>query len=153
MKNHWKPWAGLAARLVVGGILTATGLQKLSAPLQEFAALLDAYQITPPGVNHWLAGVFAGTELILGLSLLAGYLTPVSAGAALGLLATYITALLSTVLRHLPLTDCGCYGDWIHLTPGQSITVDGILAALAVLAFRQGSRRFSLDNWIKETPR
>ena len=151
MNKDWKGWTGLAARLVVGGLLTVTGFEKLSAPLQEFAALMDAYQLTPPTVNHWLAGVFAWAQLVLGLSLLSGYLTKITAGVTLALFSAFITALLSVVLRRIPLTDCGCYGEWIHLAPWQSVLVDCVLVGLTALILRHGGRCLSLDNWINKS--
>ena len=153
MKKDWKPWIGLAARIVVGGIFTATGLQKLWAPLEEFAAAIDAYRIVPAGMSLSLADVLAWTQMVLGLCLLMGTFTRRSAAGTLGLLGIYITALLSTVARGLPLTDCGCYGSWIHLTPLQSAGGDVVLAALTSMASRYGNRLFSLDNWIRNAPR
>jgi uncharacterized membrane protein YphA (DoxX/SURF4 family) len=152
MTKDWKSWAGLAARLAIGGIFTATALQKLWAPLEEFAALIDAYRIAPAGASLFLASALTWTQLVLGLCLLTGTFTRRMAAGTLGLLGVFIAALLSTVARGLPLTDCGCYGSWISLSPLQSAGGDVVLAALTLFALRHGNRLFSLDNWIRNAP-
>jgi hypothetical protein len=60
----------------------------------------------------------------------------------------FILALGSTILRGMKLDDCGCFGAGIHLTPLQAMSLDTVLASLAVFVFLKRGGRWKLDAWI-----
>ena len=85
-------------------------------------------------------------ELLLGLYLLVGLFTQISAAVALTLLAVFTAALTSALLRGLPLEGCGCFGSVVlqqmpvigWLLGGadagpQDLIRDGVLVLLALL--------------------
>lgn len=141
------PWLGLASRAVLGAVLVLSGTLKAAAPAEEFAVVLEAYQLLPPDLIPPLAALLPWVELLAGFSLLAGYRTPAAATAAGAMMAVFILALLSTKLRGIPLRNCGCFGSWWHPSPSTTILVDALLFSLAVLSFYKGRLLYSLDNW------
>lgn len=105
--------------LLMGGIFLASGLSKVGATMQTLAAVYS-YQITLP---DWLANAVAvglpWVEIVLGLSLLAGFglrfVLPVT-GLVLGGF-TLLTA--QAWWRGLPI-DCGCF-DFSGLHPALEV--------------------------------
>ena len=97
-----------------------------------------------------LAAILPWIELFIGCSMLVGYMTRAVAAVSFFMLGTFIFALSSVLLRGISLPNCGCFGFGWHPSPGQTLGMDIVLLVLAVFAFRHGSKRLSLDNWIAE---
>ena len=98
-----KVMIGAAARILVGLVFIASGFSKAVAPPQEFAAVMEAYYILSRESLMPLATFLPWAELIIGVFLVAGYLTRFSAACAMVMLAGFFTAILSTQLRGVPL--------------------------------------------------
>ncbi|MFH1619606.1 MAG: DoxX family protein [bacterium] len=139
--------AGLAARLVVGGVFIYSGFLKSVAPPEEFAAVIEGYKILPVSLTVTAASFMSWTELFLGVFLVCGFLTRQCALAAAGLLAFFELLLFSVVIRKIPLADCGCFGTGGSRSVPYAIAEDAVLLILALLAFRYGHRLFALDSW------
>jgi len=81
-----------------------------------------------------LGEILALTESFLGIALITGafrYLTAIATSALL----FFFTVVTSILLVKNPDMDCGCFGEFIHLTHEQSFWKNIILDALAILAF------------------
>ena len=61
--------------------------------------------------------------------------TTLVAGAATGVLMLFYTVLTLALLIVNPSMDCGCFGEAIHLTHGQTLVKNLILCALIFAAF------------------
>jgi len=141
---------GVAARVAVGAVLAYSGLHKAAAPTAEFAAVIEGYYLLPDPYVILAAKVIPWCELLAGLALAAGYLTRAAAVGAGAMLASFIFALSSARFRGIPLENCGCFGEGIHLTAAQATALDLALLALTALAFSRGARAWSLDRWVQE---
>ena len=145
------PWVGRAAagaRLLIGLVLLVSGLEKSALPPEEFAAVIQGYFILPPGTELTAAMLLPGLEVLVGLSLLAGYLSRAACAAAGALLLVFIAALGSTVARGIPLPDCGCFGRTLHLSVPQALGLDSALLCLSYFAYRRGADLSLLDDWV-----
>lgn len=121
----------LIARVVVGAIFVAHGLQKiLQFTLPGTAQAFNGMGVPAPGV---MAPLVAGVELLGGTLLILGLLTPV-AGILLAL--TMAGAALTV---HLPAGMFVENGGW---------ELVGALGASALLLAALGAGRFSLDHLI-----
>lgn len=140
-------WAGLMARLALGGVLAAAGTLKAAAPAEEFALVLEAYPIIPQQMTLTLAAFLPWIELLVGFSLMAGYLTRQAALAAAALLLSFIAALVSAKVRGIALPHCGCFGAGFHPSPDATLLMDSGLALFAYLSYKAGASLASLDNW------
>ncbi|MBI4676522.1 MAG: DoxX family membrane protein [Elusimicrobia bacterium] len=143
-------WAGLAMRILVGGVLALSGAGKAGAPPEEFAAAIEAYALVPPALILPIAVLVPWAEVVAGFALLAGWLTRWTAAAAAGLFGVFITALSSTMVRGIELADCGCFGFGFRLAPSQTVFLDIFLAGAACWLFLHAETALSLDAWAKE---
>ena len=142
-------WIAFAGRLIAGAVFIFSGFLKAVQPAEEFAAVLEAYYILP---RPWLmpfAQTLPWVQLIFGGFLLAGYWTRAAAAVIGGMLVSFLWALGSVVARGVPLDDCGCFGNAVHLSPVQTMVFDAGLLILVFFAYQYGSGRLSLDNWVE----
>jgi uncharacterized membrane protein YphA (DoxX/SURF4 family) len=140
----------LAARLIVGGLLIYSGSLKAAAPKEEFAVVIEMYDILPSGMAVTAAAFLPWIELLLGWALLLGWQTRAAASAAMGMFATFILAIASTKLRGIDLPNCGCFGGAIHPKPSTTMVVDIVLAGAAFFALKRAPSAPSLDTWAEQ---
>lgn len=143
-------WLGLAARLLIGAVLIVSGASKLSTPTEEFAVVVEAYDLVSVDAAQTVAALLPWAELVVGFSVLLGCMTPM-AGAGAGLMfASFIFAILSTKARGFRLPDCGCFGGRFHIPPMAMAALDAVLLVACVLVYLHGRRKLSLDNWAEQ---
>ena len=107
-------YLNLALRLLLGAMFVYAAWDKVFHP-QQFAISVRAYQIVPVAVSNLFALSLAWAELIAGAMLLLGIFTRKAAGAVFILLATFVVA-LGTVLVRGMVIDCGCFKSSDHGT-------------------------------------
>lgn len=139
--------AGLIARLAIGGVLIVAGTSKLSAPPEEFAVVIESYDLVSPDAAQTLAAFLPWGELLLGFALIFGFFTPAASLLSGAMFVSFIGALLSTKARGIELPNCGCFGGSFHPKPSVTMLMDAVLVLAAYAAFFHGSRLWSLDNW------
>ncbi|WP_424494887.1 BT_3928 family protein [Salinimicrobium sp. GXAS 041] len=128
------------ARLLVGILFIFSGFVKLNDPigfsfkLEEYfsPAVLDLEFLAPFALV--IAILLVVFELVLGIMLLIGYLPKFTTWALL-LMILFFTFLTFYSAYFNKVTDCGCFGDAIPLTPWQSFIKDVILLVLIVFLF------------------
>lgn len=141
------PTLGLAARLIVGGVLVYAGAVKAAGPAEEFSLVIGAYKVLPPDMSLTLATFLPWVEMLIGWSLILGLRLREAAVAACGLFGGFLVALASVSLRGIELPNCGCFGDALHFTPNSAFLIDACLCALSCLAWKSAPAAFSLDSW------
>ncbi|MFA5976051.1 MAG: MauE/DoxX family redox-associated membrane protein [Elusimicrobiota bacterium] len=140
----------LLLRLLIGGVLCYAGFEKAIASSAEFAAVIQAYRLLPNALAIPLASSLPWLEMWIGTFLIFGYFTRRTAGLAAGLFAVLITAVGSTLLRHIDLASCGCFGS-DRLSPRWTILLDfSLLAGSIVLIWlTRRTDRFAVDSFLK----
>jgi len=140
------PYATLASRIVLGGVFLVAGATKIPNP-GSLAAAIRSYELALP---EWFVSLSAHAlpyvEVLLGLYLLVGLFTKVSALATSGLTIIFLLALVQGALRGLEI-DCGCFGSsagetsnlWLAAARDVGLLVLGLHVALAPPG------RFSVD--------
>ena len=102
-------WATLASRLVLGGVFLAAGVPKALDP-GSLAASIRTYEL---GLPEWFITFSAYSlpylEILIGLYLIAGLFTKISAWFTSALMFMFLIALLQGAARGLEI-DCGCFG-------------------------------------------
>lgn len=144
MRRAW-PWLAVAGRMAAGGMLAASGFLKLRAPVQEFAAALDAYQLFPASLVFPLARVVPWVEYLLGIYLLAGLWLRWTAPAALALFGGFVAVLGLSLARGAALASCGCFGGGWPLSPAATLSVDSFVILLLVAAVLDREYLWSVD--------
>lgn len=142
-----KEHAALASRLAVGIVLVYAGASKAAGPAEEFAYILSAYDVIPKDFTLPAAALMPWLELFIGWALILGVRTRLSAGAAGAMFLAFLGAVGSTLLRGIPLPNCGCFGEAVHFSPLQTFIMDSCLLGLCWFGWRMGPGPVSLDSW------
>lgn len=129
------------AKWFVGTLFIFSGLVKLNDPL-GFAYKLEDYfaadVLNLPFLIPFtlsLALVIVLVEIVLGVMLLIGYQTKLTLYLLLAMIV-FFTFLTFYSAYFNKVTDCGCFGDAIPLTPWQSFYKDVILLLLILLLLK-----------------
>lgn len=131
------------SRLLVGSLFIVSGLIKANDPT-GFAYKLQEY--FAPGVLDWpifdpialeLAVFICVIEIVLGFATLLGAKMKLVSWSLLGMI-TFFTFLTFYSAYFNKVTDCGCFGDALKLTPWESFTKDVVLFVLIIIIMAGG---------------
>lgn len=128
------------SRWIVGILFIFSGFIKLNDPigfsfkLEEYfsPSVLDLEFLAPFALV--IAILLVVFELVLGIMLLIGYLPKFTTWCLL-LMILFFTFLTFYSAYYNKVTDCGCFGDAIPLTPWQSFIKDVVLLVLILILF------------------
>lgn len=128
------------SRLLVGVLFIISGLIKLNDPvgfsfkLEEYfsAGVLGLEFLIPFALA--LAVAIVIFEVLLGVMLLVGYKVRFTTWSLL-LMIGFFTFLTFYSAYFNKVTDCGCFGDALKLTPWESFTKDVVLLVLIIILF------------------
>ncbi len=143
-----KEWAGLAARLVVGGVWIYAGAIKLPDPDQSVAAV-RAYELLPGETAVTVGHLLPVLEVVVGAMLVLGVLVRGAAVVSAVLFVAFIIGIASAWARGLEI-DCGCFGGGGYDPDATSkypweIARDVGLLALSVFLVWLSRSRLALD--------
>lgn len=128
------------SRVIVGILFIISGLIKLNDPVGFSFKLKDYF--APEVLNLEFLAPYALLfaifvvifEVLLGVALLLGYLKKLTAWLLL-LMIVFFTFLTFYSAYFNKVTDCGCFGDAIKLTPWESFSKDIVLLVLILIIF------------------
>ena len=140
----------LLMRLILSGVFIYSGFSKLIAPLENFAAVIEAYQFLKPEWIQPVSFFLPWLELSFGAFLLAGFLTRFSSAFLAFFLLVFMSLLARSLVLKLPVADCGCFGAGISLAPQQALLLDSGLFLLALCLIIFPPRLLSLDERLKQ---
>ena len=134
-------------RVFIGLVLLVSGFEKLISPYQNFLYVIQAYQAFPSWLEKLAALSVPWTELMVGIFLFLGFWLELSLRGALLLFASFILIVGQALLRGLPIDQCGCFGESIHILPQQIIVFDSfmLLAIFWLIRNPSKARILSLD--------
>ena len=132
----------LIARYLVGGLFIFSGLIKINDPvgtqikLEEYFTVFSIdiapfFEALKPA-SLFLSVMLSTLEVVLGIALLMRYREKWMINILLGMIL-FFTFLTFYSAYFNKVTDCGCFGDVIKLTPWESFTKDVILLVLIVV--------------------
>lgn len=128
------------SRLFVGALFIFSGFIKLDDPI-GFSYKLEEYfsadVLNLPFLEPYVLGlaIFVVVfEVVLGVFLLVGYKPKFTVWSLLGMIV-FFTFLTFYAAYFDKVKDCGCFGDFLKLTPWQSFTKDAVLLVLILILF------------------
>ncbi len=139
--------------LLVGVVFIFSGLIKLNDPVGTAIKLEEYFEVFAEDFGHFFlllqpysrtfSIVLSAAEVVLGAALLLRWQLHIVLRVLLGLTVffgflTFYSAAFNKV------TDCGCFGDAIKLTPWTSFTKDMVLMAAILVLLR------TYERWLKE---
>ncbi len=138
-------------RIVIGLIFLVSGVEKLLSPYQNFMYAIQAYQLLPSVGEMLVARLMPWAELIVGLFLVVGLWIPRTLQGAMVFFAIFITVVGQALLRGLPIDECGCLGQLVHIPPKIIIVIDSVmlLATIVLLRFPVKAKQLSLDKYFE----
>lgn len=137
-----------AAWLLVGLLFIFSGLIKINDPVGTAIKLEEYFEVFAVDFSSaflylkplalFLSILLSALEIVLGVALLIRWRLNLVLGTLLGLMV-FFTALTFYSASTGKVTDCGCFGDAIKLTPWQSFTKD--VALLVLIGVLYATRR------------
>ena len=146
------------SRILVGSLFIVSGLVKANDSLGFSYKLEEYFQPDVLGWMSWMApyalplAIFICiAEVVLGLAILLGGKPKLTAWLTLFMILfftwlTYYTATCDPLGAKPCVTECGCFGNAIPLTPWQSFTKDVVLLFFILIIFFN-KNKFSLNTW------
>lgn len=132
------------ARYAVGGLFIFSGMIKVNDPVGTAIKLEEYFTVFSADIApffEWFvpAALFLSVflsvlEVVLGVALIVGYRMKITAWILLAMIV-FFTFLTFYSAYFNKVTDCGCFGDAIKLTPWQSFYKDIILLVLIGVIF------------------
>lgn len=142
------PWLTLISRLILGGVLLAAGLLKVTHPAKS-AMAVRAYEVLPVTFANFLGYALPWIEVGIALLLILGVAVKPAALSGGLLMFLFIVAIAQAWARGLTI-DCGCFGGGGQVAKGETKYLEEILRdtglvllALYLVKFPRG--KFSLD--------
>ena len=108
---------------------------------------LQGFEIFPSWLEKGVALTVPWGELLVGLFLVLGLWINLSLKGALLFFGCFIVIVGQALLRHLPIDQCGCFGESLHISPKHIIVFDSFMLLSVFWLLRNPSQasRFSLD--------
>jgi triosephosphate isomerase len=134
-------------RVVLGGAFVFSGFTKIIDPWGTALQISEYFSVwgfgTLGDVRFVLAIGLCAAELVLGLMLVSGVKTRLTSIAAVVVMACFlVVTFLSATL--LPVADCGCFGEAVHLSPWASFGKNVVLTGLAVVVWWNARDRLKI---------
>ena len=139
----------MLARLILGVVLVVAGGLKVTSPLVS-ARAVRAFQILPYDLAGYVGYALPVVEILVGLLLVVGLFTRLSAVVGGLLMLAFIIGIGSAWIRGLSI-DCGCFGGGGAVAAPQTKYVadllrDAGLVACAVWLVARPRTAYSLDH-------
>ena len=143
-----QPWFTLVSRLILGGVLLAAGLLKVTHPAKS-AMAVRAYEVLPIPVANFLGYSLPWIEVGISLLLILGVAVKPAAIFGGFLMFLFIAAISQAWARGLTI-DCGCFGGGGQVAKGETKYLEEILRdtgliILAIYLVMYPRGKFSLD--------
>ena len=103
-----RTWISTVLRLVLSGVWLWAGLVKVTEPSGAREAII-AYRVFPAWSVDFLGWALPGIEIALGILLLVGLFTRLSAIATAVIMVGFMVGISSVWIRGYSI-DCGCFG-------------------------------------------
>jgi hypothetical protein len=143
----------IAARIIVGLVFIFSGVVKAIDPLGSAYKFHDYFLAFNLAFLDWLALplaiILCTAEFLAGFSVLTGIRHKAGIWTVLLLMAVFTPLTLVLALTN-PVSDCGCFGDAVHLTNWQTFGKNIIITAFALIVFSGRARFKPIFSSLKE---
>lgn len=121
------------ARFLIGLLLLISGFEKVIQPWQNFAFIIQVYDVFPPYLEIIAAQVVPWLELIVGVFLILGLWLNLAIRMSQGLFFIFIFFVAQALWRNVSLEECGCFGQLVSLPPEQTLILDVLVFVVLTL--------------------
>lgn len=138
-------WVSTVVRVGLAGVLLWSGGAKVAEPQQAVMAV-QAYEILPTSLGEFVGYGLPLFELALGIALLLGVATRISAVVAGALMTAFVVGVASAWARGLSI-DCGCFGGGGAVPEGEANYLPVLLRDLGFTAMAAWLVVFPASRW------
>ncbi len=141
---NFRRFIGSVLRVLLGAVFIFSGLVKLVDPVGTQIKLNEYFSeevLNLPALIPWSLSIgitLIVLELTLGVALLMAYRPKITYRITLMLLLFFLFLTGYSYFTGT-VTDCGCFGDAVKLTPGQTFFKNFVLLAILLLIWRQNN--------------
>lgn len=121
-----------ALTFIVSGVLKLLDPVGTGLIVKEYIDFMHLDFLEPASVTLGMA--LSTLEFTIGISVLSGLRIRIMAWGAL-LMMAFFTPLTLYLMLYNPVSDCGCFGEAVHLTNTQTFLKNVVLLVLAILIF------------------
>lgn len=135
-------------RIAIGVLLCLSGFEKATQPYQNFLYVIQGYEVFPSIIEKAIAIVMPWAELLVGIFMIAGLWLNVSIRAAIVFFVGFILIISQALIRQIPLDNCGCFGEALHIDPHVMLVFDSVTLIVLCLMIRRftQTQQLSLDH-------
>lgn len=148
MRKQWSLWLSYVLSILTGLVFLLSAISKLPA-LEPFGWTIVETTFLDWTSAEWTARIFVGLEFYLGLLFISRVqLRKIAIPLATVLLLLFTVYLVLVWFRYGNTMNCGCFGDWIPMTPMQSMIKNLVLGGMIFLLSRHRSEwYFPYSTW------
>lgn len=140
-----RPYGSLISRLVIGFIFVYAGVAKIHT-ISVLINEIKEYRILPGNLAVAFGTVLPFIEVLLGVLLVLGAATRISASVSGLLVVSFVIAKITAMIRGLDISVCPCLGPTIQLLLVHSLIIDFVILVLTVYLILYGGGFLSLDS-------
>ena len=130
----------LSVRAALGAVFIVSGFQKLSSPYQNFAAVIEKFELLPGPGTVFLAQTLPWFEFIAGVFFVLGFWERISLLVLWAMNSVFLGVLASALIRKLPIDSCGCFGEAVSLSLPKILALDAGFWVLFLVYFLTARR-------------
>lgn len=139
-------------RTLIGVLFVLSGFLKLTSPYQNFLYVIESYEFIPQPLDVWIAIGFPWVEFFTGIFLLLGLWTEWALRIAMVMFTGFIILLGQAIIRQVPVTECGCFGEKFSLPIHVMLLLDSVawmLTAFVLLSVKK--LQWGLDQYFSRS--
>src|ERR1700693_2896923 len=141
------------SRVLIGLVFLVSSLDKLPHPVEGFMAAVRGYHLLPELFLRPFSLILPWIELFTGAFMIFGLFYRFSTAMAGGLLLLLTAVIGATLLRGIPLDDCGCFKSFgIKESGPVALTRNFILLLVWLNLFRLPDPGWSADRFFQDHP-
>ncbi len=133
-------------RILVGFVFVVSGLEKLFSSTENIIYVIQGYQMLHNPVLERLAALtLPWAEFLLGIFLILGLWRKQCGMAVTAISAMFAVAVSQAMVRGLPLSNCGCFGELLHFPLHVTLILDLILISSGIVLLTRLNETLSLS--------
>lgn len=130
---------------MIGCIFVVSGFEKIITPYQNFQYVIQSYEVVPEVLETPIARIFPWIELFSGVFVLLGLWTRIFLISAMIMTMSFMTIVSQAIIRKLPITECGCFGELVSLPLHVVLMIDATMFCCILLLLKKHQQTISLS--------
>jgi len=134
-------------RIFLGCVFVVSGSEKLIGPYQNFLYVVQNYALFGGIFDSLIVRVLPWIEFFIGVFLVLGFWLKYTLRGSFILIAAFVLVVAQALMRNLPITECGCFGELATFPLSVILIMDSIFLILTALLLKNFGRtsQWSLD--------